>query len=73
MNISMGLTEAGIIWSPAIAPVPSSSLTAPMRSSAAVKPTPMPRPSTAEAATEFLQANASALPRMMQLTTISGR
>ena len=33
---------------------------------------PWQMPSTAEAATEFLLAKASARPRMMQLTTISG-
>ena len=43
------------------------------RQRATVKPTPIPRPSTAEAITEFLPAKASALPRIMQLTTIRGR
>ena len=33
---------------------------------------PMPMPSMAESTTVFLQANISARPRMMQLTTISG-
>ena len=39
---------------------------------ASVKPTPAPSPSSAELTTPFLDANASARPRMMQLTTISG-
>ena len=54
-------------------PAPRISLTDAIQQSAIVKPTPIPKPSTAEAITEFLPAKASALPRIMQLTTISGR
>ena len=53
-------------------PLPSASRTAPSRVSDSVKPNPMPIPSSAESATLFFEANASARPRMMQLTTISG-
>ena len=54
-------------------PLPRVSLIIPMQKSAAVKPMPIPSPSSADAATPFLPANASALPRIMQLTTISGK
>ena len=40
---------------------------------AAVKPTPIPSPSRMDGRTGFLPANISALPKMIQLTTISGR
>ena len=54
------------------APVPTSSRMAPSTASAAVKPSPMPRPSAVEATRPFLEAKASARPRMMQLTTMRG-
>ena len=54
-------------------PAPRISRIVPITKSAPVKPIPMPRPSTAEASTPFLLAKASALPRIIQLTTISGR
>jgi len=38
-----------------------------------VKPIPIPMPSRAESMMLFLDANISARPRMIQLTTISGR
>ena len=58
---------------PNTVPAPSSSRMMPMQSIAAVKPTPIPRPSMMEGSTLFLLANISARPRMMQLTTIRGR
>ena len=54
-------------------PAPKTSRIVLIRKRAAVKPIPMPTPSTAEARTGFLLAKASALPRMIQLTTIRGR
>ena len=51
---------------------PNNSLTKPITVSDSEKPNPMPIPSKAESKTEFLQAKASALPRTIQLTTISG-
>ena len=54
-------------------PLPKNSLTVAIQNRAAVKPIPIPIPSTAEAITGFLLANASALPRMIQFTTIRGR
>ena len=58
---------------PNTVPAPSNSRMMPMASSAAVKPTPIPRPSTMLGSTGFLLANISARPKMMQLTTMSGR
>ena len=37
-----------------------------------MKPSPMPMPSSSEAPRLFFEAKASARPRMMQLTTMSG-
>lgn len=56
-----------------IVPLPISSLTKPRQVSASVKPSPMPKPSRMLSPTLFELANASALARMMQLTTISGK
>ena len=56
-----------------IVPLPMISLTAPMHVRESVKPSPIPIPSKAESRTPFLFANISALPRMIQLTTIRGR
>ena len=56
-----------------IVPLPMISLTAPITVSASVKPRPIPIPSNAESRALFLLANISALPRMIQFTTIRGR
>ena len=53
-------------------PEPINSRTRPITVRAIVKPSPIPIPSKNESTGEFLEANASALPRMIQLTTISG-
>ncbi len=53
-------------------PAPSSSRTEPNIASPRVKPSPMPMPSAMDRNMLFLEAKASARPRMMQLTTISG-
>ena len=53
-------------------PAPAISRIAAISASASVKPMPVPSPSASESITPFLQANASARPRMMQFTTISG-
>jgi hypothetical protein len=55
-----------------IEPLPNISRTLPRRRRAKVKPSPIPRPSIREVKTLFFEAKASALPRTMQLTTISG-
>ena len=55
-----------------IVPLPRISRTAEIRESATVNPSPIPRPSTADLTTPFLDAKASALARIIQLTTISG-
>ena len=57
---------------PSIVPLPISSRIAPIRTSAQVKPSPMPIPSKSEATTPFLKAKASARARIMQLTTMRG-
>ena len=54
-------------------PLPKNSRIVAIQNTAAVKPIPIPRPSAAEAITLFLPAKASALPKRIQLTTISGR
>ncbi len=54
-------------------PAPTTSRTTAIRNSASVKPMPMPMPSRIESNTLCLLANISARPRMMQLTTMSGR
>ena len=53
-------------------PAPIISRTAPSRVRAMVKPNPMPMPSQMLARGLFLQAKASARPRITQLTTMSG-
>ena len=53
-------------------PAPNISRTAPSNVSAIAKPIPIPIPSKILAIGEFLQANASARPRMIQFTTIKG-
>lgn len=57
---------------PKIAPAPRSSLTAPRSVKAMEKPKPIPMPSKRLATGPFLQAKASARPRIIQFTTISG-
>ena len=54
-------------------PEPRISRIEPMIVRVMVKPMPMPIPSRAESTMPFLEANISARPRMMQLTTIRGR
>lgn len=54
-------------------PVPSISLRKEIIIRAIVKPKPIPSASAAESNTEFLDANASARPKIIQFTTISGR
>ena len=66
------LVDEGSTVNPNTAPVPSNSRTAPSKVSAQVKPRPMPRPSKSEGMAVFLAAKASARPRMIQFTTISG-
>ena len=56
-----------------IVPLPSNSLIKPISVSASVKPKPIPRPSRMLSPTLLELANASALARMIQLTTMSGR
>ena len=82
-----GSTEVGMTWilkpsgrkgsrpsRPAIqVPEPRISRMVPMMVRVMVKPMPMPMPSRAESRMPFLEANISARPRMMQLTTIRGR
>ena len=53
-------------------PTPMISRTRPMTVIAAVKPKPMPMPSKNDGIMPFFEAYASARPKMMQLTTISG-
>ena len=55
---------------PAKLAAPNTSRTAAIAQSASVKPRPMPRPSSADLPTEFLLANISALPRIMQFTPV---
>ncbi len=69
-------TKAGVkplikLW-PNSLPAPKNSLIPEIRISAKVKPTPIPKPSKNERVKLFLQANASARPKTMQLTTING-
>ena len=65
MNQGMGMPQK--------VPAPRISRMVAIAHSASVKPRPMPRPSIAESTTPCLFAYISALPRMMQLTTISAR
>ena len=59
-------------FTPKILPAPKISLKDPKRVRAIVNPKPIPIPSNKEFITLFLDANASALPKMMQFTTING-
>ena len=72
MKIPIGDSTSAVIVMPKAVPLPRSSRISPIIPNARVKPIPIPRPSSAESTTEFLLANISALPRMIQFTTISG-
>jgi len=54
-------------------PAPRTSLIRPISVMARVNPKPVNKPSAAESRTGFLEAKLSALPKIIQLTTISGR
>ena len=56
-----------------IVPDPNTSRISAIRVTASKNPTPIPIASRKESKTEFLFAKASALPRIIQLTTINGR
>ena len=56
---------------PKIVPLPSNSLTAPRQNKPKVNPRPIPSPSIKDLPTVFLEAKASALPRITQFTTMS--
>ena len=72
-NIIIGLIKREVSGSEKSEPAPKSSRIAPIRVKTAVKPTPIPRPSSTLGSTEFLDANISARARIIQFTTISGR
>ncbi len=55
-----------------ILPLPNISLTAPNKVKAMVNPIPIPNASTIEDNKSFLEANASARPKIKQFTTING-
>ena len=63
---------SGMILMSKIVPLPRSSRAIPRVVSPIVNPSPMPKPSHAEASGLFLLANDSARPRMIQFTTIRG-
>ena len=69
----MGWLERTGSFAPKKEPAPRISRMEPMQSRAVVKPTPIASPSSAESAGACLLAYISALPKIMQLTTISGR
>ena len=72
-NIIIGLIKREVTGNEKSEPAPSSSLTAPISVSTAVKPIPIPAPSSTLASGGFLEANISARASIMQFTTISGR
>ena len=72
-KMAMVSSPSGSTWMPKKVPMPRISRMEPMITRVRVKPRPMPSPSRAESTTVFLEANSSARPRMMQLTTIRGR
>lgn len=53
-------------------PLPKNSRALPKIVSAMANPSPMPTPSIIDERTLFFEANASALPKTMQFTTIKG-
>ena len=57
---------------PKIVPEPINSLKKPRQDNPNVNPSPIPIPSNIDGNTGFLEAYASALPKIMQLTTIKG-
>ena len=67
-----GSNEDHITSAPKSFPLPNISRIPPKTVREMVKPSPIPRPSAREWMTGFLEAKASALPKMMQLTTIRG-
>ena len=69
----MRSTFSGMSWMPSQVPLPMISRMEAINTMVRMYPTPIPRPSSVESSTVFLQANISARPRMMQLTTISAR
>ena len=73
INIKIGSMKLLNIGMEKIVPFPNSSLIILIHKRAAVKPIPIPSPSRTEGSTLFLLANISALPRMIQFTTISGK
>ncbi len=70
--INSGGSKLRDIENPSMVPFPDTSLMADMSISAHVNPIPMPSASKIESTTGLLQANASALPRTIQFTTIKG-
>ena len=66
------LNVSGSRVNPKIEPEPSSSRHIPRRVRPKVNPSPIPIPSNREAMGEFFAAKASALPKIIQFTTISG-
>ena len=67
-----GLNPSHITGVPNSVPAPNTSRMEPRKVRDMVKPSPMPRPSAMASGTVFLAAKASARPRMMQFTTMSG-
>ncbi len=70
--IEKGLKPSHITGIPKSVPDPKISRRLPRKVSERVKPSPMPSPSASASGTVFLAAKASARPRMMQFTTMSG-
>ena len=73
VSIEIWLSTSTGISNPIHVPLPKISRIEAIATSVSVKPAPIPRASIAESTTVFFWANISALPRIMQLTTISGR
>ena len=70
--MNSNIPSPSINLNPKIEPLPRISRTAPRTVKAKVNPMPIPSPSTMEDKILFLEAKASALPKTIQLTTISG-
>ena len=66
------VVHAGISFISKTAPQVRNSRIIPSIVKVKVNPNPIPKPSSTERNGEFFEANASALPSTMQLTTISG-
>ena len=71
-STNTSIKSPGISFIPKIAPLPKSSLMPPKRVRAKAKPSPIPSPSIIEEMALFFDANASARPNTIQLTTING-